>query len=56
MIPELLGGPGVETIGRVLWSEFFDNHDWPTASVLATLLTVALVLPAAAWQWRQGRR
>ena len=56
VIPELLGGPGVETIGRVLWSEFFDNNDWPTASALATLLTVALVLPAAAWQWRQGRR
>jgi len=56
VIPELLGGPGAETLGRVLWAEFFTNHDWPTASALAILLLVVLMLPAALWQWRQGRR
>ena len=55
VIPELLGGPGAETIGRVLWSEFFTNRDWPTASALAVVLLVLLLLPAAWWQRRQGR-
>jgi putrescine transport system permease protein len=35
VIPELLGGPGAQTIGRTLWSEFFDNRDWPTACARA---------------------
>ncbi len=47
VIPELLGGPGAQTIGRALWTEFFDNRDWPTASALATVvLVLLLVLPA----------
>jgi putrescine transport system permease protein len=47
VIPELLGGPGAQTIGRTLWTEFFDNRDWPTASALATVvLVLLLVLPA----------
>jgi len=47
VIPELLGGPGAQTIGRTLWTEFFDNRDWPTASALATVvLLLLLVLPA----------
>jgi len=50
VIPELLGGPGSETIGRVLWTEFFGNHDWPTAAALATAF-IALLLPAAAIAW-----
>ena len=29
VIPELLGGPRAQTIGRVLWDEFFQNRDWP---------------------------
>jgi putrescine transport system permease protein len=49
VIPELLGGPGAQTIGRALWTEFFDNRDWPTASALATVvLVLLLVLPALA--------
>ncbi len=47
VIPELLGGPGAQTIGRVLWNEFFANHDWPVASALATALLAALLLPMA---------
>ena len=54
VIPELLGGPSAATVGRVLWVEFFVNHDWPTASALALVLLAALALPAALWQWRQG--
>ena len=47
VIPELLGGPQAQLIGRVLWNEFFANRDWPTASALAcTLLVVLLIVPA----------
>jgi putrescine transport system permease protein len=45
VIPELLGGPDTLMIGKVLWEEFFDNHDWPVASALAVLIVVVL-LPA----------
>jgi putrescine transport system permease protein len=54
VIPELLGGPNTLMIGRVLWTEFFANRDWPVASALAVVLLLVLALPAAAWQWRQG--
>jgi putrescine transport system permease protein len=55
VIPELLGGPGAQLIGRVLWTEFFQNRDWPLASALAVALLVALVLPIALFQARMGR-
>jgi len=44
VIPELLGGPGAQLIGRVMWEEFFQNSDWPMASSLAWLLLMILVL------------
>ena len=55
VIPELLGGPGAQTMGRVLWSTFFAEQDWPTAAALSVVLLLVLVLPAAVWQHRQGR-
>jgi putrescine transport system permease protein len=46
VIPELLGGPQAQLVGRVLWEEFFANRDWPTASALAVvLLAVLLIMP-----------
>ena len=45
VIPELLGGPGAQTVGRALWNEFFSNRDWPMASALATALLVILLIP-----------
>lgn len=48
VIPELLGGPGAQLVGRVLWGEFFANRDWPMASGLAaTLLVLLVAVPAA---------
>ena len=44
VIPELLGGPGAQLIGRVLWEEFFENRDWPMASSLAWVLLMLLVI------------
>ena len=50
VIPELLGGPDAQLIGRVLWSEFFQNRDWPLAAALAVLLLALLLLPIALFQ------
>ena len=44
VIPELLGGPQAQLVGRVLWEEFFANRDWPTASALAVVLLVLLLI------------
>jgi putrescine transport system permease protein len=53
VIPSLLGGPDSLMIGRVLWDEFFDNHDWPVASAVATVFLVLLVGPIAIYQYYQ---
>ena len=44
----MLGGPGSQTMGRVIWQEFFDNHDWPLAAALSLALLAVLLLPAVA--------
>ena len=46
VIPELLGGPQAQMLGRVLWEEFFANRDWPTASALAILMLGLLAVAA----------
>jgi putrescine transport system permease protein len=61
VIPELLGGPDTPMIGRVLWTEFFGNRDWPVAAALSVSLCVLLVVPVAVLQHMlapraQGRR
>jgi putrescine transport system permease protein len=43
VIPELLGGPQAQLVGRVLWEEFFANRDWPTAAALAVVLLLLLL-------------
>ena len=54
VIPELLGGPQAQLIGRVLWGEFFQNRDWPTAAAVAVaLLVVLLLVPGALLQLRR---
>lgn len=45
VIPDLLGGPDTTMIGKVLWTEFFSNRDWPLASAVAIVLLIVLVLP-----------
>ena len=55
VIPELLGGPQAQLIGRVLWGEFFQNRDWPTAASVAVMLLVMLLLvPGAVLQARRN--
>ena len=50
IIPELLGGADNIMIGKVLWTEFFNNRDWPLACALAIALLVMLVLPIMFFQ------
>jgi putrescine transport system permease protein len=45
VIPEMLGGPDTLMIGRVLWGEFFNNRDWPTASAVAIVMLLLLLVP-----------
>jgi putrescine transport system permease protein len=45
VIPELLGGPNALMIGKVLWTEFFNNRDWPVAGAVAIALSIVLVVP-----------
>jgi putrescine transport system permease protein len=57
VIPDLLGGPDSLMVGRMLWTEFFSNKDWPLASALALVLLALLVVPFVAlqrWQTRLG--
>lgn len=56
VIPELLGGPSAQLIGRVLWTEFFQNRDWPLAAALAIALLVLLVAPIMIFQKRLAAR
>jgi putrescine transport system permease protein len=50
VIPDLLGGPDTLMIGKVLWDEFFNNHDWPVAAAVAVALIAILTIPILAAQ------
>nr|WP_232351422.1 MULTISPECIES: putrescine ABC transporter permease PotH [unclassified Gilliamella] len=45
VIPELLGPSDGLMIGTQLWAEFFNNHDWPAASAVATVMLLILIVP-----------
>jgi putrescine transport system permease protein len=47
VIPELLGGPQTQMIGRTLWDEFFSNNDWPMASTVAVAMILLIIVPLA---------
>ena len=55
VIPALLGGPEQVMIGKVLWTEFFRNRDWPVASAIAMLLLAILALPIIYARYQDGR-
>lgn len=55
VIPDLLGGSGTLMIGHTLWEEFASNHDWPTASALAIVLLLVLVIPIVLFQNHQAK-
>ncbi len=43
-------------LGRVLWSEFFSNRDWPLASAVAILVLVLVVGPILIVREAEPRR
>jgi len=45
VIPDLLGGPNSLMVGKMLWTEFFGNKDWPLAAAVAISLLAVLVIP-----------
>jgi putrescine transport system permease protein len=55
VIPELLGPPEANLVGRVLWQEFFQNRDWPVASALAVALLLVLLPPILLFQRLESR-
>ena len=56
VIPDLLGGSETLMIGKTLWSEFFNNRDWPIASAVAVILLLILVIPIVIFQNQQQRQ
>lgn len=56
VIPELMGPPEAQLVGRVLWQEFFQNRDWPVAAALAVGLLVLLLAPILLFQRLEARR
>lgn len=55
VIPELMGPPEAQLVGRVLWQEFFQNRDWPVAAALAVALPVLLLVPIRLFQRLEAR-
>jgi putrescine transport system permease protein len=55
VIPDLLGGSRTAMIGQAIWTEFFANKDWPTASAVAVVLVVLLVTPIVVFQHQAMR-
>jgi putrescine transport system permease protein len=56
VIPALLGPPDSLMIGKVLWTEFFNNRAWPVASAVAIALLLVLVAPIVWLQRIQARQ
>jgi putrescine transport system permease protein len=54
VIPELLGGPQTQMIGRTLWDEFFSNNDWPMASTVAVAVVLLVIVPLALFSKSQA--
>jgi putrescine transport system permease protein len=56
VIPDLLGGPDALTIGRVIWTEFFTNRDWPLSAAVAIAMLALIVVPILVFEYVHDRR
>jgi putrescine transport system permease protein len=56
IIPDLLGGSDLLMLGRLVWTEFFSNRDWPMASTVAMVLLAVLALPIVYGQRRAAKQ
>ena len=55
VVPELLGGPQTQMIGRTLWDEFFSNNDWPMACAVAVTMVLLVIVPVAVFSRYQAQ-
>ena len=55
VIPDLLGGSDTLMLGRVIWTEFFANRDWPAASAVAIVLLATLIVPILLFEREQAQ-
>lgn len=55
VVPDLLGGAQTLMIGKTVWTEFFSNRDWPSASAVAVVLLLTLVIPIVLYQRQQAK-
>ena len=55
LVPTLVGSPGQQMIASVVFNEFFLNRDWPTASAVAVVIVLLLLIPMVLLQWARGR-
>jgi len=55
VIPDLMGGSETLMLGRVIWTEFFANRDWPAASAVAIVLLATLLVPILLWERQQAK-
>ena len=55
VIPDLLGGSDTLMLGKVIWTEFFANRDWPAASAVAIVLLATLIAPILLFEREQAQ-
>lgn len=55
VIPEMLGGADTLMMGRLMWTEFFNNTDWPMAAAVTCVMVLILIVPLALLQYNQAR-
>ncbi len=56
VIPEMLGGANTLMMGRVMWTEFFNNADWPMAAAVTCIMVLMLLVPLVLFQHSQTRQ
>jgi putrescine transport system permease protein len=55
VIPYLLGSKDATMIATLLWSEFYNNRNWPNASAVAIAMLLLLVVPIMVFQHFQNK-
>ena len=55
VIPEMLGGANTLMMGRIMWTEFFNNSDWPMAAAVTCVMVLLLIVPLILFQYNQAR-
>ena len=45
VVPDLLGGNQILTVGKIIWNEFFYNKDWPVAASITVTLAFIFIAP-----------